>query len=228
MGDAYPTVVPAVDIPLHQVAIPLGKVGLEAVGLGDLGAFLVTGLFVGLVVAVLGVKLFTTLGMWWWMDGCGSGARHTRFANLPIWCLGHGQYSARERLPGCLLLVIELDPGLAQRLVLPQLLLEPAEGHLDLAAQSAVGPLWGRCRHGRHTEHPVTDCCAGRSGIGCLGASRARESLETTGSSTQEVARRWRSHDTRTHTSDELQVSRARETRGVIDDEKLIKDGCGR
>jgi hypothetical protein len=40
-----------------------------------------------------------------------------------------------------------------------------------------VGPLWGRCRHGRHTEHLVTDCCAGRSGIGCLGASRAREKL---------------------------------------------------
>ncbi len=61
MRCAYPAVVPAVDIPLHQVAIPLWKVGLETVGLGDLGAFLIAGLFMVLVVTVLGVELLKRL-----------------------------------------------------------------------------------------------------------------------------------------------------------------------
>jgi len=76
MRDAYLAVVPTVDVLLHQVPIPLREVGLEAVRLGDLAAFLIAGLLVGLVVAVLGVELLDGLTTRWLIDpttvGCGS------------------------------------------------------------------------------------------------------------------------------------------------------------
>jgi hypothetical protein len=56
-GDAYPAVVPTVNIPLHHVAVALGEVGLEPVRLGNPGAFLIAGLLVGLIMAMLGVEL---------------------------------------------------------------------------------------------------------------------------------------------------------------------------
>lgn len=52
----YPKIVPAVDIPLHNISISLGKERLEAMRFADLCALLVACLFVLLVMAMLGVK----------------------------------------------------------------------------------------------------------------------------------------------------------------------------
>jgi hypothetical protein len=53
----YPEVVPAVDIPLYHVPIPLGEVGVKTMRLADLGALLIACLFVFLIMAMLGVEL---------------------------------------------------------------------------------------------------------------------------------------------------------------------------
>lgn len=51
----YPKVVSAVDIPLDIVAITLGEEGLEPMGEADVCSLVVAGLFVGLVMAMLGI-----------------------------------------------------------------------------------------------------------------------------------------------------------------------------
>lgn len=53
-GDGVEVVL-AVDIPLDLVAVSLGGEGVEAVAVGDLGAFVVGGLLMLLVVAMVGI-----------------------------------------------------------------------------------------------------------------------------------------------------------------------------
>lgn len=53
----YPEIVAAVDIPLDQVAVALGKERLEAVLVGNIAALLVAELFVLLVMAMSRVEL---------------------------------------------------------------------------------------------------------------------------------------------------------------------------
>lgn len=56
-GDG-PEVVATIDVPLDQVALPLGKVRFEAIGLADLGPLFVAALLVFLIMAMIGVELF--------------------------------------------------------------------------------------------------------------------------------------------------------------------------
>lgn len=85
--DAYPEVVPAVDIPLHHVVVPLGEVGLEAVRVADPAALLVAGLLVFLVMAMLRVELRDHISGAE-LASTASGADPTKFPSFPILCLG--------------------------------------------------------------------------------------------------------------------------------------------
>lgn len=51
-----PEIIPAINIPLDLVALPLRGEGLEPVGFGNAGAFLVRSLLVSFVVAMVGVE----------------------------------------------------------------------------------------------------------------------------------------------------------------------------
>ena len=57
-GRDRPAVVPAVNVPLDQVAVALGEKGLETMRFAYFCALLVAGLLMFLVMAVLGIELF--------------------------------------------------------------------------------------------------------------------------------------------------------------------------
>jgi hypothetical protein len=54
---AYPKVVSAVYIPLHQIPLTLGEVRLEPMGFGNLASLLVASLLICLVMAMSGIEL---------------------------------------------------------------------------------------------------------------------------------------------------------------------------